>query len=141
MSLWFAPFTLPELAREHEVGLARHLGIRFCGIGDDWLAATMPVAPPTHQPYGLLHGGASFALAGTVAGAAAERCVDRAQKRCVLDEINGNHLRGIADGLVTGTARALHVGARSQVWQVEILDPAARRICVTRLTFGVLDAR
>ena len=138
MGLWFAPFTLRDLRREREVGLAAHLGITFSGVGDDWLAATRPVGERSHQPYGLLHGGASRALAESGGSGAASRCVDPARRRCELIEINGNHVRGVATGLVTATARALHVGARSHVWQVEIRDPETRLVCVARLTFAVV---
>ena len=138
MSIWFAPFSLAELRRTREVGLAQRLGIEFTAFGDDWLAATMPVDHRSHQPMGLLHGGASFTLAETVAGGAADLCVDRARFRCVGQEINGNHVRGVAAGLVTATARPHHIGARSHVWQVEIRDPATRLVCIARLTLAVV---
>ena len=140
MAIWFAPFTLEELNRTRVVGLAAQLGMAFTAAGEDWLAATMPVDPRTHQPMVLLHGGASLALAETVGSVAGNLCIDRARLRCVGQEINGNHLRGVTDGLVTGTARPLHLGGRSQVWQVEIRDPGTRLVCVSRLTLAVVAA-
>jgi uncharacterized protein (TIGR00369 family) len=138
MSIWFAPFTIEQLHGTLEVGLAAHLGVEFTAAGDDWLAATMPVDARTHQPMGLLHGGASLALAETVGSCAANLCVDRQRVRCLGQEINGNHIRAVATGLVTATARPLHLGGRSHVWAVEIRDPAARLVCVSRLTLAVL---
>ena len=140
MSIWFAPFSLEELNRTRRVGLAAQLGLQFSACGDDWLAATMPVDERTQQPMRLLHGGASLALAGTVGGVAGELCVDRAAFRCRGQEINGNHLRGASSGSVTATARPVHLGARSQVWAIEIRDPTAHLVCVSRLTLAVLPA-
>jgi 1,4-dihydroxy-2-naphthoyl-CoA hydrolase len=140
MAIWYAPFSLEELNRTRVVGLAARLGIAFADSGEDWLAATMPVDKRTHQPMGLLHGGASLALADTVGGAAGSLCVDRERFRCVIQEINCNHVRGVRDGLVMATARPHHLGARSQVWQVEIRDPEARLVCIARLTLAVVPA-
>jgi 1,4-dihydroxy-2-naphthoyl-CoA hydrolase len=140
MSIWFAPFTLEEVNRTRVVGLAGRLGMVFTAVGDDWLAATMPVDERTQQPMRLLHGGASLALAETVGGTAGNLCVDRGRLRCLGQEINGNHLRAASSGPVTATARPLHLGGRSQVWSIEITDPAARLVCVSRLTLAVVAA-
>jgi 1,4-dihydroxy-2-naphthoyl-CoA hydrolase len=115
--------------------------MRFTEIGPDYLRATMPVDARTHQPTGVLHGGASVALAETVGSTAANLCVDRQQELCLGQEINANHLRPIATGLVTATARPLHRGSRSQVWQIEIRDERERLVCVSRLTMAVVAAR
>ena len=113
------------------------LGIVFTGIGPDWLRATMPVDARTHQPYGLLHGGASVLLAETLGSSAGGLC---APEGCgvVGIEINANHLRGVRSGLVTGTARPLHVGRSTQVWEIRIEDDAGRPVCVSRLTLAVV---
>jgi 1,4-dihydroxy-2-naphthoyl-CoA hydrolase len=140
MSIWFAPFTLEEVNRTRVVGLAARLGMQFSACGDDWLAATMPVDSRTQQPMRLLHGGASLALAETVGGTAGNLCIDRARFQCLGQEINGNHLRGASSGSVTATARPYHLGARSQVWAIEITDPEARLVCVSRLTLAVVAA-
>ena len=113
------------------------LGIVFTQIGNDFLRATMPVDTRTRQPYGLLHGGASVLLAETLGSTAGNLCAP-AGRVCVGIEINANHLRGVRDGLVTGTARPLHVGGRTQVWEIRIEDPAGRLVCISRLTLAVV---
>ncbi len=113
------------------------LGIVFTAIGPDWLTATMPVDARTHQPYGLLHGGASVLLAETLGSSAGGLC---APEGCgvVGIEINANHLRGVRSGTVTGTARPLHVGRSTQCWEIRIEDEAGRLACVSRLTLAVV---
>ena len=116
------------------------LGIVFTEIGDDYLRATMPVDGRTHQPYGLLHGGASALLAETLGStggglAAPEGC------GVVGIEINANHLRGVREGTVTGTARPLHVGRSTQVWEIRIEDEAGQLVCISRITLAVIRKR
>ncbi|MFC3551909.1 hotdog fold thioesterase [Lysobacter cavernae] len=113
------------------------LGIVFTELGPDYLRATMPVDARTRQPYGLLHGGASVLLAETLGSSAGNLCVGEGEV-CVGVEINANHLRAARDGVVTGTARALHVGARTQVWEIRIEDERGRLVCVSRLTLAVV---
>jgi 1,4-dihydroxy-2-naphthoyl-CoA hydrolase len=141
MSIWRNATTLEELQGSTANTLVELLGMRFTEIGADYLRATMPVDARTHQPTGVLHGGASVALAETVGSTAANLCVDRTQELCLGQEINANHLRPIAAGLVTATARPLHRGRRSQVWQIEIRDERERLVCVSRLTMAVVAAR
>ena len=100
----------------------------------------MPVDHRTRQPFGLLHGGASVALAETLGSVAANYCVDMTRFYCVGQEINANHLRAVRSGRVTGTARPIHLGGRSQVWDIRIEDEAGRLSCVSRLTMSVLEA-
>ena len=121
--------------------LAEHLGIRVTEIGPDYLCATMPVNSHTHQPMGILHGGASVALAETVGSLAANLCVDVQKSTCVGQEINANHVRPVASGLVTATARPFHIGARSQVWGIEIRDENDKLVCVSRITMAVVERR
>lgn len=113
------------------------LGIEFTRLGPDFLCATMPVDRRTHQPYGLLHGGASVLLAETLGSTAAMLCAAEGE-RCVGIEINANHLRAARDGVVTGTARPLHVGRSTQVWDIRIEDEQGRPVCVSRLTLAVV---
>ena len=120
--------------------LMQPLGIRFTEIGPDYVRGTMPVDARTHQPYGLLHGGASVALAETLGSTAAGLCVEPDQG-VVGIEINANHLRGVREGLVTGTARPLHVGRSTQVWEIRIEDEAGQLVCVSRLTMAVIRKR
>ena len=116
------------------------LGIVFTEIGPDYLRATMPVDARTRQPYGLLHGGASVLLAETTGSTAGTLCC-APNELCVGIEINANHVNGIREGQVTGTARALHVGARTHVWEIRIEDGLDRLICISRLTLAVIPYR
>ena len=128
--------TLDELNALSKGTLMEPLGIRFTGA--DWLRGTMPVDARTHQPYGLLHGGASVALAETLGSSAGGLCVGPEQG-VVGIEINANHLRGVREGLVVGTARPIHVGRSTQVWEIRIEDERGRPVCVSRLTLAVID--
>ena len=114
------------------------LGIAFTEIGADYLRATMPVDARTKQPYGLLHGGASVLLAETLGSTAGNLCVPE-DRLCVGIEINANHLRGVRDGVVTGTARPLHVGRATHVWEIRIEDAHGRLACISRLTLAVVE--
>lgn len=116
------------------------LGIVFTEIGADFVRATMPVDERSRQPYGLLHGGASVLLAETLGSTAGNLCVGP-DERCVGIEINANHLAAVREGLVTGTARPLHVGGRTQVWEIRIEDDLGRLVCVSRLTLAVIQRR
>ncbi|MEE7547860.1 hotdog fold thioesterase [Xanthomonas sp. Kuri4-1] len=135
------PVSLDSLNAASAETLIEHLGIVFTAVGDDWLRATMPVDARTRQPYGLLHGGASVVLAETLGSSAGNLCVDLATHMCVGLEINANHLRAAHQGTVTGTARAVHVGRTTQVWDIAIDDEAGRRVCVSRLTLAVVARR
>jgi 1,4-dihydroxy-2-naphthoyl-CoA hydrolase len=139
MAIWFANPTVED-AMGSQIGLlSQHLGIEFTELGADFLRGTMPVEPRTRQPLGYLHGGASVAFAETLGSVAANFAVDRNRFRCLGQEINANHLRPVSDGLVTGTARPFHIGARSHVWGIEIRDPGERLVCVSRLTIAVVE--
>lgn len=138
MTIWKKSFTLDDLKRLHADTAEGHLGIEFCGIGEDWLAARMPVDSRTVQPFRILHGGASVLLAESVGSCAANLCVDQEKFYCVGLDINANHLRGASSGWVTGTARALHIGKSTQVWQIHITNEAGALVCVSRLTMSVL---
>lgn len=121
--------------------LGTHLGMRFSEIGPDYLKATMPVDDRTKQPYGLLHGGASVALAETLGSVAAYLTVDPDKFICVGQEINANHLRSVRSGLVTGTTRPLHRGSSSQVWEIKIHDERDHLVCISRITVAVLPKK
>jgi 1,4-dihydroxy-2-naphthoyl-CoA hydrolase len=141
MAIWrieTTPEVLQELARNT---LAEHLDIRVTEIGPDYLRATMPVNSHTHQPMGILHGGASVALAETLGSVAANLCVDIEKYVCVGQEINANHLRPVSSGLVIGTARPFHIGGRSHVWGIEIRDQQDKLVCVSRLTMAVVERK
>lgn len=132
--------TRPRLEQLNELSsntAIQALGIVFTAAGDDWLQATMPVEGRTRQPYGLLHGGASVLLAETLGSTAGNLCV-RSDQVCVGLEINANHVRAVREGQVTGTARPIHIGARTQVWEIRIHDERERLCCVSRLTLAVV---
>jgi len=139
MSIWFQPFTLDDLAPYCRNTLVEHLGIRVTEIGPDFIKGTLPVDQRTHQTMGILHGGAAVALAETLGSIAGTMCLDMTRRVCVGQEINANHLRPVTSGFVTGTARPIHLGARSQVWQIEIQDERERLICISRLTLAVIE--
>ncbi len=138
-SIWAQPVTLDGLAAWSPGSMVEHLGITFTGVGPDYLQATMPVDHRTTQPMGLLHGGATVALAETLGSTAATCCVDAERQACVGIEINANHLRAVRSGAVTGTARPLHLGRSTHVWQIEVQDDAGRLVAVSRLTLAVID--
>lgn len=138
MSIWSAPYTLEE-ARIGPACMPDHLGIELIELGPDFLKGRMPVNERTRQPFGILHGGASVALAETLGSIAANLVADRSKYRCVGQEINANHVRPKADGHVIGIARPLHLGKRSHVWEIRIVDEQDRLVCISRLTVAVLD--
>ena len=133
-----APVSIADLNELSRGTLIEHLGIVFTEAGDDWVRATMPVEPRTRQPYGLLHGGASVVMAETLGSSAGNLCLDTREQMAVGLEINANHLRAVREGTVTGTARALHVGRTTQVWEIRIEDERGRAVCISRLTLAVV---
>lgn len=118
--------------------LVDHLGIVFTEIGEGFVRGTMPVDARTRQPFGLLHGGASVALAETLGSTAANLYLDPQVSMAVGLEISANHVRAATQGTVTGTARALHVGRNTQVWDIRIENEAGQLLCVSRLTMAVV---
>jgi uncharacterized protein (TIGR00369 family) len=137
VSIWRSLQTLETLNTLAAGTLARPLGIVFTEIGEDFIRGTMPVDDRTRQPLGLLHGGASVALAETLGSTGANLCVDDSQV-CLGQEINANHVRSARNGTVTGTARPLHIGGRSHVWGIDIVDEAGALVCISRLTMAVI---
>ena len=117
------------------------LGIRITAFGDDWLQGTMPVDHRTHQPYGLLHGGASVVLAETLGSTAAMLTLDPDQELAVGLDINANHIRGVRSGTVTGTAKMLHIGRSTQVWEIRIENEDGALVCISRITMAVVPSR
>ncbi|MBY0517842.1 MAG: hotdog fold thioesterase [Bacteriovoracaceae bacterium] len=114
------------------------LGIKITRITEDFIEGTMPVDGRTHQPYGLLHGGASVALAETLGSIGANLCVDPKTHYCVGLDINANHISGVRSGLVTGVAKPIHVGRSTQVWDIRITSAEGKLVCVSRLTMAVV---
>lgn len=141
MGIFSKNITLDALNALAKDTLAERIGIVFTAIGPDYLTAKMPVDARTHQPFGLLHGGASVALAETLGSMAAACCIDMSTKYCVGLEINANHIRAIRDGFVTGTARPVHIGKSTQVWEIRITNEADDLVCISRITMAVLDKK
>ena len=133
-----APVDLAALNTFARDSLVSHLGIVMTEAGEDWLRATMPVDRRTVQPFGILHGGASVVLAETLGSMAGNLCVDTTKEMVVGLEINANHLRAMRDGVVTGTARALHIGRSTQVWEIRIENDDGKPVCISRLTLAVV---
>jgi 1,4-dihydroxy-2-naphthoyl-CoA hydrolase len=139
MAIWFGAGLSLETINAHNRGtLVSQLGIEFVAAGDDYVSAKMPVDERTRQPAGVLHGGASVALAETLASWGATFVVDPQKHHCVGLEINANHVRAASSGWVTGTARPLHLGRSTQIWEVRIVDEQERLVCVSRVTMAVL---
>jgi 1,4-dihydroxy-2-naphthoyl-CoA hydrolase len=136
--IWFGSPSLGDVAH-FENTMIGHLGIEMLELGDDFLKARMPVDRRTHQPYGLLHGGASVALAETLGSYGAGLCIDPLKQAVVGLEINANHIRAVRQGWVTGTARPLHIGRTTHVWEIRITDETDKLVCISRLTMAVLE--
>ena len=141
MSIWRTEVTPELLERLSRGTFAERIGIRISEVGPDYLRATLPVTAAVHQPYGVLHGGASVTLAETVGSVAANLCIDGERLQCFGQEINANHLRAITSGLITATARPFHLGSRSHVWGIEIRDEGGRLVCISRLTMAIVPRR
>ena len=139
MSIWQVRPSLEELQEMRRGSMVEYVDIRFTEIGPDYLRASMPVDHRTVQTMGILHGGASVVLAETVGSTAANLCLDLTKQACVGQEINANHLRPVASGRVTGTARPIHLGTRSQIWSIEIHDDRERLVCISRLTMAIIN--
>ncbi|WIX32761.1 hotdog fold thioesterase [Salinicola sp. JS01] len=140
MSIWKRSASLEALATQCQQTLVTHIGIEFTELGDDCLRGRMPVDARTHQPYGLLHGGASVVLAETLGSIAANLCLADESKMAVGMEINANHVRAVREGWVEGCARPLHLGSTTQLWEIRIEDERGRLVCVSRLTMAVVKA-
>ena len=132
-----APVDLAAVNAHAADTLVSHLGIVITEAGDDWLRGTMPVDARTRQPYGILHGGASVALAETLGSVAGNLCVDTTKEMVVGLEINANHLRPVPRGWVIGRATPIHIGRSTQVWNIAIRDEQGNLICISRLTVAV----
>jgi len=141
MAIWKRAVTIGPIseadAAQAEHAMGAHLGLRIVEIGEDYLRGTLPVDDHTRQPFGLLHGGASCVLAEELGSVGANLCIAPDGGYAVGLEINANHLRSATDGIVTGTARPLHIGRNTQVWEIHIEDEQQRLVCVSRLTVAV----
>jgi 1,4-dihydroxy-2-naphthoyl-CoA hydrolase len=137
MGIWFREYSLEELNTIAMGNMVSHVGIEFIEIGEDYLKARMPVDQRTKQPFGILHGGASVVLAETVGSYAANMAANYPKDIFVGQEVNANHIRPVSSGHVTGTARPLHLGKTSQVWDIRIYDEQEKLACVSRITMAL----
>ena len=139
--LWKQERDVERLQQEMQGTLLEHLGLTIEGIGDDWISVRMPVDKRTIQPYGILHGGASVALAESLGSLASVLCIeDPATHTPVGVEINANHLRPVPEGrYVIGTLSPIRIGRRMHVWNIEIRDPDDRLVCISRLTIMIVE--
>jgi len=133
--------TLKQLNDLSANTMVSHLGIEFTDIGENHLSAKMPVDSRTHQPLGLLHGGASVALAETLGSMAASFCVDLKTQYCVGLEINANHIKSARSGYVFGTTTPIHIGKRTHIWEIRITNEDKELICISRITIAVIDRK
>ena len=141
MAIWHLSATHMTIEQLQSLGagtMGEYLGMEFTDIGDNFLKARMPVDHRTRQPYGLLHGGASAALAETLGSVASAYVIDQEKYVCVGLEINANHIRGVKEGWVYGTATPLHIGKTTHVWDIKIVDEREKLVCVSRLTVAIL---
>jgi 1,4-dihydroxy-2-naphthoyl-CoA hydrolase len=142
MSIWFNKnLSVTDLSLLGKGGMGEHIGIEWLEVGPDYLKATLPVDHRTKQPYGLLHGGASVALAETLGSVAAAMVVDYDKYYCVGLEINANHVRSAREGLVTGITKPIHIGASTHVWDIKIFDNKEKLVCVSRITVAILKRK
>jgi 1,4-dihydroxy-2-naphthoyl-CoA hydrolase len=139
MPIWFNKnLSLPDIRPLGPNTMGEHLGMEWVAVGDDFLKMRMPVDDRTKQPYGLLHGGASCALAETVGSVASHFIIDPEKFICVGLEINANHVRSARSGYVTAICTPLHIGASTHVWDIKINDDKEKLICISRLTVAIL---
>lgn len=121
--------------------MVEHLGIEITEVGADFMRAKMPVDHRTKQPLGLLHGGASMALAETLGSVAAHCVIDPEKQYCVGLEINGNHIKSVKEGWVYGVAKPHHIGRKTQVWEIKITNENNDLVCISRITMAVIDKK
>ena len=140
MAIWKKPISVEGLNAFSANCAVSHLGIEFLEVGDDFIRARVPVDHRTKQPYGLLHGGVSVVLAETLGSSAADYASPEGHRTVGLD-VNANHLKATVSGWVTGTARPVHIGRTTQVWQIDLCNDAGELTCVSRLTMAVLLPR
>ncbi|WLG41288.1 hotdog fold thioesterase [Pseudomonas rhodesiae] len=138
MSLWRTQPNIEHLNASQKNTIGELLDIRFESFDDESLTASMVVDARTHQPFGLLHGGASVVLAESIGSMAAYLCVDTSKYYCVGLEVNANHLRGVRSGRVTAVAKAVHIGRSTQVWDIRLSNEEGKPTCISRLTMAVV---
>lgn len=141
MSIWKTPVDIKFLNEQSKQSMAGHVGIELTEVGDDFVKARMPVDHRTTQPFGILHGGASVVLAESLGSVAGTLCINLTEEAVVGLEINANHIRSVKSGFVEGTARPLHIGRNTQVWEIKITNEEGKLVCVSRITLAVISRK
>lgn len=139
MSIWKWQTTLEQVQARAANSMSGHIGLKITEIGPDFVRGTLPVDHRTQQPFGRLHGGANVVLAEELGSFGANLCLDPNEAFAVGLDINANHLRGVTSGTVTGTARPLHIGRSTQVWEIRIETETGELACISRLTMAVVS--
>jgi len=141
MPLFNPNLTLEMLNNMFAKTMMEHIGIEITRFGEDFIEARMPVDHRTHQPMGLLHGGASVTLAETLGSMAAVCCLDISKQYCVGLDINANHIKSVREGFVTGITKPIHIGKKTQVWEIRITNEQQELVCISRITMAVIDRK
>jgi 1,4-dihydroxy-2-naphthoyl-CoA hydrolase len=141
MKIWAKDFTLESLNSTAKNTIEEQLGIHFTEVGDNYIKASMPVDHRTHQPFGILHGGASVVLAESLGSRASYLCLRSDDHLAVGVEINANHLRSISEGEVTGLVKPIHIGKQLHVWEIKIFNSQEKLVCISRLTVAIVPKK
>jgi 1,4-dihydroxy-2-naphthoyl-CoA hydrolase len=141
MKIWAKDFTLESLNQTARNTIEEQLGIRFTEIGDNYIKASMPVDHRTHQPFGILHGGASVVLAESLGSRASYLCLRSKDHIAVGVEINANHLKSVSEGEVTGLVKPIQLGRQLHVWEIRIYNSQEKLVCISRLTVAIVPKR
>jgi 1,4-dihydroxy-2-naphthoyl-CoA hydrolase len=141
MSIFSQEVTIDALNKMFANTMVTHLGIEVTRIGEDFIEAKMPVDHRTHQPLGLLHGGASVSLAETLGSVAATCCLDMNKQYCVGLDINANHIKSVKSGFVYGITKPVHIGKKTHVWEIRITNEQQELVCISRITMAIIDKK
>jgi 1,4-dihydroxy-2-naphthoyl-CoA hydrolase len=137
--MWFKNYTADELNNWPQNNIGGHLGIKYLEITENSISGTMPVDERTHQPFGILHGGASVVLAESLGSIASFMCIDPEKYAAVGLEVNANHLRPVSKGIVTGVCTPIHIGSKTHIWDIKIYNEKGKMTCVSRLTVAIIN--
>lgn len=139
MAIWNKDLNLEEINKFNQKTILEHIDIKITDYTDDELIGTMPVNSQTHQPYGILHGGASCVLAESLGSIASNLCLNTSKQYAVGLEINANHVRPVKSGLVRGVAKNIHLGKTTHIWDIKIYNEENKLVCISRLTMAVVN--
>ncbi len=136
--IWAREYTVEEINGRPKGHIGDLIGIEFTEIGPDFISARMPVNEKTHQPYGILHGGASVVLAESLGSVASNMVIDSTKYIGVGLEVNANHLRPVKSGFVSGICKPVHIGGKTHVWDIRLYDDRGKMNCISRLTVAII---